>query len=393
MRPQKKQSHFKDKSMIISSYNVNFYCRSSKATKKGLSPVEISIIINGKRVFIQLPRKEYPEAFKKAVESRKNNEIKEYLDEVRNQFNHIQLDLMRNNIPLTSDTLKEYFKSGGFKPYTVGDLWEDYLSIQQKRVGINLSKMAYDKYVSARNTFYSFVPQETDLRTLTPSVIQNILVSLQQKYKEGTVCSIMTKIKTVFFFAKDNGKININLFQSIKYGRGKKDIVYLTDEEILVLRKKKIEIDRLDKVRDIAVFQLSSGLAYIDVMELTKEDIKFQEDGTCYIYKKRHKTKNEFTAVVFPEGVEILKKYNFQLPKISNQKGNAYLKEIQTICGLHTNLTFHLFRRTYATRLINSGVRLEVVSKCLGHASTAITQQAYSKLLNKTVINEVKKIF
>lgn len=377
---------------MISSYNINFYCRNSKVTKKGLAPIEISIIINGKRVFIQLPRKEYPETFKKLTESRKNNELKEYLDEVRNQFNHIQLELMRNNIPLTSDSLKEYFKSGGFKPYTVGDLWDEYLSIQQKRVGINLSKMAYDKYVSARNTFYKFIPKETDLRTLTPSMFQNILVSLQTQYKEGTVCSIMTKIKTVFFFAKDNGKISINLFQGIKYSKGKKDISYLSEKEISVLRKKKITIDRLAKVRDIAVFQLSSGLSYIDVMELQPEDIKFEKDGTCYIYKKRHKTKNEFTSVVFPEGVEILKKYNMNLPKISNQKGNAYLKEIQVICGINTTLTFHLFRRTYATRLINSGVRLEVVSKCLGHSSTAITQQAYSKLLNKTIIDEVKAI-
>lgn len=375
------------------TYNLSFYCRNSKADKKGLSPIEVSLIINGKRVFVNLPRKEYPETFKKMTEAKRSNDLKEYLEEIRIQFNNIQTELIKNGVPVTAESIREYYRNGGYKPYNVEQLWEEYLAIQKKRVGVTLSKMSYDKYVSARNTFYEYVYKNTELTQINSATIQNILVNLQSKYQEATVCSIMTKIKTVLFFAKDNGKLNINPFQGIKYGKGKKDIIYLNENEILALRKKKMDVERLERVKDIAVFQIASGLAYIDVMNLRPEDIHFEEDGTCYIYKKRQKTGTEYTSVVFPEGVEILKKYNGNLPKISNQKGNAYLKEIQTLCKIHTNLTFHLFRRTYATRLINSGVRLEVVSKCLGHSSTAITQQAYSKLLNKTIINEVKAVF
>ena len=375
------------------TYNLSFYCRNSKADKKGLSPIEVSLIINGKRVFVNLPRKEYPETFKKMTEAKRSNDLKEYLEEIRIQFNNIQTELIKNGVPVTAESIREYYRNGGYKPYSVEQLWEEYLAIQKKRVGVTLSKMSYDKYVSARNTFYEYVDKNKELTQINSATIQNILVNLQSKYQEATVCSIMTKIKTVLFFAKDNGKLNINPFQGIKYGKGKKDIVYLNENEILALRKKKMDVERLERVKDIAVFQIASGLAYIDVMNLRPEDIHFEEDGTCYIYKKRQKTGTEYTSVVFPEGVEILKKYNGNLPKISNQKGNAYLKEIQTLCKIHTNLTFHLFRRTYATRLINSGVRLEVVSKCLGHSSTAITQQAYSKLLNKTIIKEVKAVF
>jgi integrase len=134
-------------------------------------------------------------------------------------------------------------------------------------------------------------------------------------------------------------------------------------------------------------------MAYADTQRLTPDDICFNEDGTCYIYKSRQKTGVKYTAVVFPEGVEVLKKYDNRLPSISNQKGNAYLKEIQTICGLTKTLHFHLFRKTYATRLLNRGVRLEVVSKCLGHSSTQITQSTYGQLLKKTIIEEVSKVF
>lgn len=373
--------------------SLQFYCRQSKATKNGLAPIEVSLIINGSRVFINLPRKEYPQEFKRLTEQKRNNPLKDYLFEVRSKFNEVQTDMMRNNIPLTADALKDYFKTGGVKPYTLDDLWTDYLRIQAQRVDKTITKMSYDKYVSARNTMYGYVSKDAELTTITPSTIQNILVNLQSKYKEGTVCSIMTKIKTVITFGKDNGKITINPFQGIKYGRGKQDIEYLTEEEISCIVNKEIGIERLDKIRDLAVFQIASGLAYIDTQTLQPEDIHYDEEGTCYIYKGRKKTGVEYTAVVFPEGVKILHKYNNQLPRITNQRYNGYLKEIQTITGIDKSLHTHLFRKTYGTRLLNRGVRLETVSKCLGHSSTQITQMAYSKLLKSTIIKEVKQVF
>ncbi len=373
--------------------SLQFYCRKCKVTKNGLSPIEASIIINGKRVFINLPRKEAPEEFKRLTTSKKGNDLKDYLYEVRVKFNEVQTDMMRNNIPLTAPSLKEYFKTGGVKPYTLEDVWTDYLQIQEKRIGKTITQMSYKKYISARNTMYSYVNKDTELTAITPAIIQSLLASLQSKYKEGTVCGIMTKIKTVLMFGKDNGKMLINPFQGLKYGKGKQDIEYLTEEEISALKRKEIGIERLDKIRDLAVFQISSGMAYIDTQNLNPEDIHFDESGTCFIYKGRKKTGVEYTAVVFPEGVDVLKKYNYKLPSISNQRYNGYLKEIQTICGISKNLHTHLFRKTYGTRLLNRGVRLETVSKCLGHSSTQITQAAYSKLLKSTIIKEVSSVF
>ena len=373
--------------------SLQFYCRRSKATKKGLAPIEASIIINGKRVFINLPRKETPEDFARLTLAKKNNDLKDYLYEVRNKFNEVQTDMMRNNIPLSAETLKEYFKSGGVKPYTLENLWDEFLAIQAKRVGSTISEMAHKKYISARNTMYSFIDKDTQLTAITPSMMQTVLAGLQSKYKEGTVCGIMTKLKTVVQFGKDNGKITINPFQNLKYSKGKPEIEYLTEEEIKRLVEKDLGIERLERVRDLAVFQIASGMAYIDTQRLTPEDIHYDENGNCYIYKERQKTKVQYTAVVFPEGVEVLKKYNYKLPSISNQKGNAYLKELQTICGISKTLHFHLFRKTYGTRLLNRGVRLETVSKCLGHSSTQITQAAYSKLLKSTIIKEVSSVF
>lgn len=375
------------------THTIQLYCRQSKANKQGLANIEVSLIINQKRVFINLPRKEYPVTFKKMMESKRGNEIKEYCDEVRRKFNTIELDMMRNNLPLTADNVREYFKNGGVRTFTVGDLFDEYLDILNKRVGKDLTHSAYKKYQNAFDCFVKFCPRTTELLAITPAMAEKFMVDCQSKYQASTTCGILTKVKTAFSFAKDDNKIQINPFNRLKYSRGKKDIVYLTEEEINRLKTKEIAIDRLDKVRDLAVFQISSGLSYCDTTKLNKEDIHFSEDGTCYIYKKRQKTNVEYTSVVFPEGVDILKKYDYKLPTISNQKGNSYLKEIQTICGIEKSLHFHLFRKTYATRLLNKGVRLETVSRALGHSSVKITQSTYSKLLNTTVIDEIKAVF
>lgn len=375
------------------THTLQFYCRSSKANKQGLSCIEASLIINGKRVFINLPRKEQPSVYKKAVDSKRQNEIKEYLDEVRRKFNTIELDMMRNNIALTAESVREYFKNGGVKSMTVGDLFDEYLSILKKRDGVDLTHAAYKKYQNAFDCFLKFCNRDTELISITPAIAEKFLVDCNTKYQASTTCGVMTKVKTAFSFAKDDNKIPVNPFNRLKYSRGTKDIVYLTEDEIKAIKSKEIGIDRLDKVRDIAVFQIASGLSYCDTTKLNKEDIHFSDDGTCYIYKKRQKTNVEYTSVVFPEGVEILKKYDYKLPTISNQKGNAYLKEIQTICNIDKSLHFHLFRKTYATRLLNKGVRLETVSRALGHSSVKITQSAYSKLLNTTVIDEIKAVF
>lgn len=373
--------------------SFQFYCRQSKADKRGFAPIEVSLIINQERVFISLPRKEYPETFKKLTESKRNNPLKEYLFEVRNKFNDIQTELMRNNIPLTASNLKLYYQSGGVRPYKLSDLWDEFLDILAKRVGNSITEMCYKKYVSARNTMYEIIPKETEVKALTNAMMQNLLATLQSKYKESSVAGIMTKIKTVIKFARDNNKISGDIFNGIKYSKGQPVVEFLTEDEITKIVEKHYDIERMEKVRDIAVFQISSGLAYCDCMSLKPEDIQYAEDGTAYVCKDRQKTGVEYTAPIFPEGLEILKKYHGSLPHLSNQRLNTYYKELADTTGIKKNLHSHLFRKTYACRLLNRGVRLETVSKCLGHSNTAITQSTYAKLLRNTVVQEVSAVF
>lgn len=375
------------------TFNINYYCRSSKAGKDGLAPIEISILINGKRCFIQLPRKESPEAFKKAMESKRNNDIKEYINESRRQFNEIQLDMLKNHISLSAETLRDYYRHGGYKPYTCNDLFCDFLTLTHKRVGINLTEPAYKKYEYVRDLFFSQVPKETEVSDITCSMIESFYIYLQSQYNIATAASHMTRLKTVITYAMNDGKLSINPFKNVKVKHYYKKIEFLTTEELDALYNQKIENKSLERVRDAFLLQSYCGLSYCDLYGLKKEDINIDENGNHFISKQRQKTGTDYTTVILPRGVEILKKYNYNLKILSNQKYNELLKVVQTLCGIQTKLTTHLARKTFCCLLLNKGVSINTVAKCAGHKDIKITKSYYATLQESTVIKEVTQAF
>ena len=378
--------------MIRNTANVSFYCRESKKNKDGVAPIEMSLIINGKRCFVQLPRKEVPTDFRRAVNSKRGNDTKDYLDAVRRRVNEIETDLIREGLSLTADILKSYFRSGGYRVYTVKDLFDDYLSILIKRVGKDLTAKTYRKYEIARDKFYQIISPSEPATAITRAVILDYQATLNCTLDYVTTNGYCQKIKTVVQFGIDNNRIKINPFSNIHLRKGEKSVQFLNEEEVAIIRDYDFHNESLNKVRDLFVFQAASGLSYSDMAKIVPEDIKQTTDGQYYIRDKRNKTGVYYTAVILEDGVRILKKYNNKLPIITNHKVNVYLKTIRDICGIEKPIFSHVARHTYATRCLNRGIRLEVVSKLLGHSSTRITQH-YAKLLQKNIVSEVQEAF
>lgn len=373
------------------TFNIAFVCRKSKANKKDLSPVEVSISINGERTYLALPRKENPVEFKQLVDSRKNNELKEYLSEAASKIQSKQTEMMRRDIPVTASNLKEFIQKGCCDSYTIKDLFDEYFVILKKRLDVDLSKAVYHKYEQARDLFCEHTASSTQLRTITSSVILDFYTELNRKYKKSTSSYIMTRVKTFFLFAFNNGKMDINPFHQIKISKPLEDVAFLTEGELQRMQSKQFSIERIARVRDVFLFQCYSGLSYIDVAGLTKDDIQ-KAGNTYFVNKKRVKTGVEYTAVILPEGIKILEKYNYVLPVLSNQKYNSYLKEVADLCRITKSLHTHIGRHTYASLCLNKGVRLEVLSRMLGHTNVKQTQH-YAKLIKTTIFDEVDKAF
>lgn len=369
---------------------IKFYCRESKAGKNGQAPIEVSIIINGERTMLSLPYKEHPEAFRKAVESRKSNPIKQYLSSAESKIKQAIADIMDNGEAVTVSEIKMYMQYGGIRQYAIEDLFKDFMAVMALRVGQGISPKTYHRYGLIRDMFFEHIDKSLSCSHITNAVIVSFYSKLNEQYEASTSGSMMSKLRTIIKYGVDNGKIKINPFAMVHISKGKAKQEYLTDPELASIANRHFSIARLEQVKDLFLFQASCGLSYSDMADLSYSDIRCSE-GIYYISKERKKTGQAFCAIVLPMGLEILNKYA-ALPMLSNQKYNTYLKEIQDLCGLSKSLHTHLARKTYATALRRLGYNISTISRMLGHSNTRITESTYSFIENSTIIEETIRL-
>ena len=365
------------------TFNISFYARNSKADKDGLTHIEMSINVNQKRVFINLPFVVDPTKFNA---KRKPKEYEDYISLMRNRINEILIEMQAHQEPITSERLREYIRTGGYKSYTIQNMFDDYLSILKKRVGKNMIQSVYRRYEILAEMYNGDKTKE--INTLCEMDVMSFRDFLLEKYDNNTASGYFTKFKSFIKFAINNGKLKTNPAAYVKIQKEQKPIEFLNEKEIKKLEEAKIENQSLQSVLDLFMFECNSGISYADMMELEKDDI-MESNGTYYVSKRRKKTGTEYTAVILPYGVKILEKYNYQLKHISNQKMNAYLKIIGNMVGMKKTLKTLLARHTYLTYLLNKGVSIEVCSKAAGHSNIKVTQQFYAQVHKDTVINEV----
>ncbi len=180
--------------------------------------------------------------------------------------------------------------------------------------------------------------------------------------------------------------IPVDPYERVKLSRGKsKERQPLTEDELDKLRAIKLT-EPLDHVRDLFIFAAYTGLAYCDVQVFNFDQMTEKIGNIYYIDGERLKTGTKFFTPILTPAMEVWKKYNYNLPKITNQKGNEYLHLIQHAMGLRKSLTFHVARHSFATLAISHGVPIEDVARMLGHEDIRTTQ-IYAKIL-KSTINE-----
>lgn len=218
---------------------------------------------------------------------------------------------------------------------------------------------------------------------------------VKRKYSQGTIGSFHKNLKALIADAVVDGylKENVYVAKRIKVDKGSTRIEqFLTGEEIERLLDAKMPTRSLEEARDLFSVQILTGMAYIDLMEYDFKELKGVKVGKV-CHGRRRKTGTEFVFVLTKRAKNILERYGYRLPKLSNQKYNTKLKMVADASGIDKDLTSHMGRRSCGVVLLNAGVPIEVVSRILGHESIRITQQAYAQILDDTVAKKVKKAF
>lgn len=380
----------------MNTFAVSFVVRASKANKEGVSPIELSISIDGNRSYINLPRKINHSKFdsKKQVMKGKGEDVNEYLQLMKNKVYEAQTKLIKLDLPVTTQNIKDMFldKIKG-KQHTLIALYEDYAVDMQKKIDKTIVAGTYGKHLLTIKQLKEFIKtnynrDDINLSELNGIFVDNFFNFLLETLHNNTACGSMKRFKSVIRMAINNNYMESNPFANFKMKISKTSVPYLTEKELKSIISRDFNCDRLNKIRDVFVFNSLTGLAFSDCKTFNKEEhIYIDENGSKWIYKDRIKTGGLSRIPLLPLAEYILDKYNYQLPVPSNVKMNAYLKEIQDLSGITKKLTTHVARHTAATLFLNNGTSLDSVAAILGHASTKMTER-YAKLLDVTIMKE-----
>lgn len=369
------------------THSIQFYCRGSKSNKQGYSPVEMTITINGERTIINLPRKEKPDDFQRLMSSRKSNDLKVFIDLMRSKVYEVQNEIIQDGKPITGHTIREYLRTGGTKSYTYRDLFTDFMDHLRAE---NPSISTYRKYQRVIDLWGTMQPTAKEVSTATNTAAREFYNYLQSNYEQSTVAGMATKMKAVFQYAVNEGRMKVNPFAGIKISKGEKDVEFLSEDEIMKIIDTPMPTPSLERVKDLFIWMCGTGQAYVDMANLTPEDVMQDDEGNRYISKNRHKTGVEYTTIVLPFASAVFDKYNGVLPVITNQRMNIYLKAVGGVVGLEKVLHCHMARHSFACLALNRGIRIETVAKALGHSASNLRQtQHYARLMKKTVISEL----
>ena len=395
--------------MMKSIFRVVFYLRSNYVNKEGKTSVMLRIYLNNERLSLGSTGI----SVKSAQWDKEKERIKGRTTEALNT--NLQLDNIASGLQsifrriemsdvVSLERIKSEFLGKKEEIDTLMQLFEKHNGDVAKQVGVSVGKATLQKYNVCKRHFSEFLEKQykrSDLKLteLTYVVIREFDLYLRTEVGQNanTATKTMKTFKTITLLGQKMGVLLHDPFMNHRFHIEPVNRGFLTDEEILLIANKDLGISRLELVRDIFIFSCFTGLAYIDVSNLTPDHIVTLGDKQ-WIMTQRQKTSVETNVLLLDIPKAIIAKYGGKtyrngklFPMLTNQKTNSYLKEIADICGIKKNLTFHLARHTFATMSLSKGVPMESVSKMLGHTNIRTTQ-IYARITNKKIEHDMEEL-
>lgn len=388
------------------NFSLLFYLKKPKNQQNGLVPIYLRITVNGKRAETSTGRECDPALWNSTAGRFKGTkeEIKSfnaYLDNLQTQVYAAHGQLTEAGGMITAESLKNKLLGKSEKSRMLISLFKDHNKKVSALVGDEYAAGTLERYeTSLRHTLsfleWQYKVSDIDIKQIDHDFITNYEFYLRSERK----CANNSAIKYIKNFGKiiriclASGWLDKDPFVNYKAKVKRVDRIFLNRGELQAIADKVFPTERLNQVRDIFLFCCFTGLAYADVKKLKSTEIVKGLDGEMWIYTKRKKTDTPSRIPLLPSALNLLKRYadhplccntDKALPVSTNQKMNAYLKEIADVCGIIKILTFHIARHTFATTVtLSNGVPIESVSKMLGHTNIKTTQH-YAKILDLKV--------
>lgn len=393
------------------TFGVHFILREIRG-KVGLSAIYMRIVVNSSRSEVSLKRTLNPDDWNDAKGFAKpkdenlrqlNSDLEQLRGMVTNHYHDLQLqkktitaEILKNLFAGIKDSehtlhtiveyhntnMKDVLAPGTMKNYyTTAGYLKEFVQQHYKRSDIFLSELDYGFITKLEHFLRKRVPEDH-----------------QKKLENNGLMKHLERVHKIIRLAVKMSWIEKDPFAMFQLKFNKTERGYLTMAELNKIENKKLTIERIAYVRDLFVLSCYTGLAYIDVMELTPDKIIRGIDNNKWIKTTREKTRIPVNVPLLPQAEKIIERYREHpkaiaggtlLPSISNQKLNTYLKEVADLCDISKTLTYHVARHTFATAVtLSNGVPIETVSKMLGH-TTIRTTQIYAKVVERKVSDDM----
>lgn len=399
--------------MKNSRFAVQFVFRKPKGTTRSVLPLYLRISASGQRTEVSTRRSWQPDRWDAATGSATGTRqdartLNAYLSALQTRVYEVYLELVNSQQDITAEALKDGLNGVKKTGRMLIPIFQRHNEQLAKLVGAEFAPATLERYETALDHTVAFLRNRYQVDDISIDKLNYEFVTEYEFWlKSARNCGHNTAVKYISNLRKivniclKNGWLVRDPF--LGYKMSKREVIreVLTQQEIDVLTKKEFSIQRLAVVRDLFLFSCYTGLAYADIKKLKRSEVATGIDDEKWIFTSRQKTETASRIPLLPAATAIIERYSKHpicsdndalLPVPSNQKMNAYLKEIADVCGILKPMTCHTARHTFATTItLTNGVPIETVSKMLGHRSLKTTQH-YAKILDKKVSEDMLKL-
>ncbi|NLX65831.1 MAG: site-specific integrase [Bacteroidales bacterium] len=339
--------------MRRNSFGVLFFLKKNQLLKSGEAPVSMRITVNGQREEIRTKKSINPSLWNQAKErsrgrDRKSRDVNDYIESAQIRLSQLFTEMEQNGKTITAKILRNKFlgMDDEHRKMLIA-FFNEHNEQCRKLIGIDYVDITVRRYECCARYLQELIQQkygENDLllREVKGELVRDFefFLKTEKGCAQNTVIRYMKCFKKVINLAIANEYISRNPFAGIKFHEVPVNKEFLTMDEITRITQKEFAIHRLELVRDVFLFSIWTGLAFIDVYNLKQEHIVTDNNGNLWIRKTREKTNNMCNIPLLSTPMQILKKYEGYpiceergtlLPVMCNQKYNSYLKETQAV--------------------------------------------------------------
>lgn len=393
--------------------SVLFIIKKAKLLKNGEAPICMRITVNKRVAEVMIKRSIPVDLWNQKKECSKGKdrvatELNHYINTVRAKVLQIHRKLEIDNKSITADIIKDCFYGRDKVQRSLLEVYAEHNEKCRALIGKEYTESTVTKFDTSINRLKEYIRSnyhrdDIMLAELDGQFIRDFdfWLKTDKHCQNNSALKHLKNLKKVVRIALANDWIKKDPFYGIHFKQEEVNVEFLSREELDILMNKDFAIKRLEQVRDIFVFCCFTALAFVDVQQLSREHLIKDNNGALWIRKARQKTSQMCNIPVLSIPQRILRKYEDNaecikkgvlLPVISNQRMNAYLKEIADLCGITKRLTTHVARHTAATIVfLANDVSMENVSKILGHSNIRMTQH-YARVLDSSIMRDMENV-